>query len=91
MGIDIRNGQQLACITCALCIDACNEVMDKIGKPTRPDRLSGPDRRDGRTRRQAPKSVWKHVFRPRTMLYTVLWAAVGIALVVALFLRSRST
>jgi polyferredoxin len=33
MGIDIRNGQQLACITCGLCIDACNDMMDKIGKP----------------------------------------------------------
>ena len=33
MGIDIRDGQQLECITCALCIDACNAVMDKIGKP----------------------------------------------------------
>jgi cytochrome c oxidase accessory protein FixG len=33
MGIDIRDGQQLACITCALCIDACDTVMDKIGKP----------------------------------------------------------
>ena len=33
MGIDIRDGQQMACITCALCIDACDEVMDKIGKP----------------------------------------------------------
>ena len=33
MGIDIRDGQQLACITCALCIDACDEVMEKIGKP----------------------------------------------------------
>ncbi len=32
MGIDIRDGQQLECITCALCIDACDEVMDKIGK-----------------------------------------------------------
>jgi cytochrome c oxidase accessory protein FixG len=32
-GIDIRNGQQLECITCALCIDACNGVMEKIGKP----------------------------------------------------------
>jgi cytochrome c oxidase accessory protein FixG len=31
-GIDIRNGQQLECITCALCIDACDDVMDKIGK-----------------------------------------------------------
>ena len=33
MGIDIREGQQLECITCALCIDACDNVMDKIGKP----------------------------------------------------------
>ena len=32
MGIDIRDGQQLACITCALCIDACNGVMDKLQK-----------------------------------------------------------
>ena len=34
MGIDIRDGQQLECITCALCIDACDGVMQKIGKPT---------------------------------------------------------
>ncbi|TWD57711.1 cytochrome c oxidase accessory protein FixG [Agrobacterium vitis] len=33
MGIDIRDGQQLECITCALCIDACDGVMDKTGKP----------------------------------------------------------
>ncbi len=33
MGIDIRDGQQMACITCGLCIDACDEIMDKIGKP----------------------------------------------------------
>ncbi|MEZ5780148.1 MAG: cytochrome c oxidase accessory protein CcoG [Rhizobiaceae bacterium] len=32
MGIDIRDGQQLECITCALCIDACDGVMDKVGK-----------------------------------------------------------
>jgi len=32
MGIDIRDGQQMACITCALCIDACDGIMDKIGR-----------------------------------------------------------
>jgi cytochrome c oxidase accessory protein FixG len=32
MGIDIREGQQLECITCALCIDACDGVMDKLGR-----------------------------------------------------------
>ena len=31
MGIDIRDGQQFECITCALCIDACDAVMDKVG------------------------------------------------------------
>ncbi|MES5096871.1 cytochrome c oxidase accessory protein CcoG [Agrobacterium sp. BA1120] len=33
MGIDIRDGQQMECITCALCIDACDSVMDKLSKP----------------------------------------------------------
>ncbi|WP_114965412.1 cytochrome c oxidase accessory protein CcoG [Alkalilacustris brevis] len=88
MGIDIRDGQQLACITCGLCIDACDEVMDKVGKPrgligylALSDEIS---ERAGKP----PISVWKHIFRPRTMLYTVLWAGVGVGLVVLLFLRS---
>lgn len=33
-GIDIRNGQQLECINCTACIDACDEVMTKVGLPT---------------------------------------------------------
>ena len=88
MGIDIRNGQQMACITCGLCIDACDDMMDKIGKPRG---LIGYLALTDETREragQAPKSVWAHVFRPRTVLYTALWAAVGIGLTVALFLRS---
>jgi cytochrome c oxidase accessory protein FixG len=87
MGIDIRNGQQLACITCGLCIDACNDVMDRIGKPRD---LIGYMALTDEVRERAgepAKSVWSHVFRPRTVLYTVLWAGVGIGLIVALFLR----
>ncbi|MAT84775.1 MAG: cytochrome c oxidase accessory protein CcoG [Gammaproteobacteria bacterium] len=30
-GIDIRDGLQYQCIGCAHCIDACNQVMDKMG------------------------------------------------------------
>jgi cytochrome c oxidase accessory protein FixG len=88
MGIDIRNGQQMECITCALCIDACDDVMDRIGKPrglisylAYTDEVA--ERAGGK-----PKSVWKHVFRLRTLLYTALWSGVGVALVVALFLRT---
>jgi cytochrome c oxidase accessory protein FixG len=32
MGIDIRDGLQMPCIGCGLCIDACNEVMDKMNR-----------------------------------------------------------
>ncbi|MFV0305258.1 MAG: cytochrome c oxidase accessory protein CcoG [Moheibacter sp.] len=32
-GIDIRHGTQLECINCTACMDACDEVMDKVGFP----------------------------------------------------------
>lgn len=32
-GIDIRDGLQLECVNCTQCIDACNDVMVKVGKP----------------------------------------------------------
>lgn len=32
-GIDIREGQQAGCITCGLCIDACDMVMKKLNRP----------------------------------------------------------
>jgi len=88
MGIDIRDGQQLECITCGLCIDACDEIMAKIGKPRGLiDYMALKDEAAERAG-QTPKQVWKHVIRPRTVLYFTLWSAVGIALVVALFLRA---
>ncbi|HET7220555.1 MAG TPA: cytochrome c oxidase accessory protein CcoG [Vicinamibacterales bacterium] len=31
-GIDIRDGIQLECVNCTACIDACNDVMHRIGK-----------------------------------------------------------
>ncbi|MCZ0961621.1 cytochrome c oxidase accessory protein CcoG [Paracoccus benzoatiresistens] len=88
MGIDIRNGQQMECITCALCIDACDEIMDKIGKPRGLiDYMALKDETAERAG-AAPKPVWKHVLRPRTLLYFTLWAGIGMALIVALFIRS---
>ncbi|RAJ85425.1 cytochrome c oxidase accessory protein FixG [Chitinophaga dinghuensis] len=32
-GIDIRNGTQLECVNCTACIDACDFMMEKIGRP----------------------------------------------------------
>ncbi|RYH02602.1 cytochrome c oxidase accessory protein CcoG [Salipiger sp. IMCC34102] len=110
MGIDIREGQQMECITCALCIDACDDVMAKLGRPRGLiDYLALDDEPPvvpGATAEVAglaehpagevagaarphwqPKPLWRHVFRPRTLVYTAAWAAIGVALVVALFIR----
>jgi polyferredoxin len=88
VGIDIRDGQQMECITCALCIDACDEVMERIGKPRGLIDYMALTDEDRERAGHPPKPVWKHVFRPRTVLYTSLWALVGVGLVVALFIRS---
>ncbi len=89
MGIDIRDGQQMECITCGLCIDACDDIMAKIGKPRGlVDYLALSDEQAERSG-TPNKSIWSHILRPRTIMYTTLWAGVGIALVVALFLRSE--
>lgn len=75
-GIDIRDGQQYECIGCAACIDACDQVMEKVGSPKgliRYDTLNG--MQNGWTRAQ----LWKRVFRPRILIYTViLWSVIGI-------------
>ncbi|KUJ76614.1 cytochrome c oxidase accessory protein CcoG [Ruegeria marisrubri] len=87
VGIDIRDGQQLECITCALCIDACDDMMAKIGKPRGLiDYMALSDEENERAGRP-PKSVWKHILRPRTILYTSLWSLVGLGLLFALFIR----
>ena len=87
VGIDIRDGQQLACITCGLCIDACDDVMAKIGKPRGLiDYMAYTDETRERAG-QPPKPIIKHILRPRTILYTTLWSAVGLGLLVALFIR----
>ena len=70
-GIDIRHGLQMECIGCAACIDACDEVMTKVKRPTgliRYDSLAGFT--GGLTR-------W---IRPRTLLYGgLLLAGAGVA------------
>ncbi len=78
----------MECITCALCIDACDEIMDKIGKPRGLiDYMALTDEAAERSGKQ-PKNVWKHILRPRTIMYTALWALVGVGLLFALFIRS---
>jgi polyferredoxin len=78
----------MECITCGLCIDACDEVMDRIGKPRGLIGYLALSDEIRERKGETPIPVAKHVFRPRTMLYTVLWAGIGVGLIVALFLRT---
>ncbi len=78
-GIDIRQGLQLECIGCAACIDACDEIMTKVKRPTgliRYDSLNGLEGR---------KTKW---IRPRTILYSVL-LLVGMAVATWAFATVR--
>ncbi len=82
-GIDIRNGPQLECIQCALCIDACNAIMDKV---ERPRGLIAYDTMrnlaaDGR------EAVPLRLIRPRVILYTAAIAVVSAIMLVALMVR----
>jgi len=87
VGIDIREGQQLECITCALCIDACDEMMIKVDKPTGLIAYITANDEPLERAGQEPRNMWKHLIRFRTIMYAVLWAAVGVGLLVALFIR----
>lgn len=64
-GVDIRQGQQLGCITCGLCLDACDAIMDKIEKPRGLIRYASLDEIEGRP----TKKIYQH---PRTWAYIVI-------------------
>jgi polyferredoxin len=84
-GIDIRNGPQLECIQCGLCIDACDNVMTKIG---RPKRLIGYDNDVNIHRREAGKPPIYRIVRPRTITYAAMILAVGAIMLYAMLTRT---
>ena len=90
-GTDIREGQQIGCITCALCIDACDQVMAKIGKPRGLIDYATLDDCKVEAAGGVAKPLLKTILRPRTLIYFSLWAAVGIAMLFTVADRSRLT
>ena len=63
-------------------------MMDKIGKPRGLiDYMAVSDETNERAGKP-PVNIWKHILRPRTILYTSLWSLVGVGLLFALFIRA---
>jgi cytochrome c oxidase accessory protein FixG len=84
-GIDIRDGQQLECIGCGLCIDACDAVMDKVGRPRGLIRF---DTLANQACRAEGKPAHHKFIRARTLIYAGVLAAVSSVMLVALMLRT---
>ncbi|WP_428680866.1 cytochrome c oxidase accessory protein CcoG [Sphingopyxis sp.] len=88
-GIDIREGPQIGCITCALCIDACDGVMAQVGRPRGLiDYCTLDDAAIEKARGTAPP-IRKTLLRPRTLIYFGIWAAIGLAMLFTLGQRTR--
>jgi cytochrome c oxidase accessory protein FixG len=81
-GIDIRQGQQIECIGCAACVDACDDIMTKLR------RAPGLVRYDSMEGFAGRPTKW---IRPRTILYTaLLLLGTGIMLASLSTLRSAT-
>ena len=71
-GVDIRRGFQVECIGTAQCVDACDEVMRKLGRPTGLIKFTSEREQQGGLR---------HLWRTRNLIYlalmTVAWGTFG--------------
>jgi cytochrome c oxidase accessory protein FixG len=86
MGIDIRNGSQLECINCGLCIDACDEVMERVG---RPKSLIAYDTDAAVECRQCGQAPHYSLLRPRTFYYAAALGVVSAIMLVG-FINRKS-
>ena len=85
MGIDIRDGPQLECIQCALCIDACNGVMKKVDLPSG---LIAYDTYRNLAAAAEGGTARIRLARPRTIIYASLILVVAVVMLLTLITRS---
>jgi cytochrome c oxidase accessory protein FixG len=83
-GVDIRGGANLGCIQCGLCIDACDAVMVKLGRPAR---LIAYDTDMNIKRRIEGKPSIFRLMRVRTLLYAAIIALAGGIMIFTLATR----
>jgi cytochrome c oxidase accessory protein FixG len=84
-GIDIRQGLQYECIGCAGCVDVCNGVMDRMGYPRGLIRFTTGNAMD---KGWGEGDIWRHVLRPRVLVYVTVLGALCFAVALSLALRT---
>jgi len=87
MGIDIRDGLQMSCIACGLCIDACDNVMEKLDLPKNLIRYDTSLQQEARASGGIEKT---RLIRPRTIYYAMLLSAVSALMLYGLIVRSET-
>ena len=90
-GIDIREGPQVGCITCGLCIDACDRIMADIGRPRGLIDYATFDDCKAEAAGAPPRSPWRAILQPRTIAYFLIWSSLGAGLLFMLGTRDRLT
>jgi polyferredoxin len=85
VGIDIRDGLQYECIGCAVCIDACDEVMDKVGMQRGLVRYSSENALEKGWKK---KEIVRRALRARTMIYGFILLAICSAFIWGLATRT---
>lgn len=83
-GVDIREGANLGCIQCGLCIDACDAVMKKLNRPAR--LIAYDTDLNIKLRMEGKPSIYK-LIRARTLLYAAFIVVVGAVMLYALATR----
>ena len=84
-GIDIRKGLQYECIGCGACADVCDTVMDKMGYAPG---LVKYTTQNAMKNRWTQAQTWRHVFRPRVLVYSAILGSIVVAMLVSLSLRT---
>ena len=84
-GIDIRKGLQYECIGCGACADVCDTVMDKMGYARG---LVKYTTENAMKNQWTSAQTWRHVFRPRILIYTSILLGIVVAMGVSLALRT---
>ena len=88
-GIDIREGPQVGCITCGLCIDACDKVMADVGRPRGLIDYATLEDCEKEANGEPTRSPWRALLRPRTLAYFLIWGSIGFAMLFALGVRNH--
>ena len=88
-GIDIREGPQVGCITCGLCIDACDKVMADVGRPRGLIDYATLEDCEKEANGEPTRSPWRALLRPRTLAYFLIWGSIGFSMLFALGVRNH--